>query len=454
MSDLVYFSAADRQMENFLDEDAFDRSLLLNVLFQPGILVPDILFAISGGLEAHLRNPGLTLFEACIEDGLLVPSFRDPSVQSFVDAIRLIRRQGIQGVRQSAENTMVRLQGAADRNKTFRPFVPKVHLGLTFEKRLEILHQRESPIIGPTFGLTMSQGELQKYWLLTERWRHRSIDEAREATRKRTGGELGVRRGEIMNAVARALSPGSDPRIDDIASLFAAYPDQPELRVFFQWVCEIYAYNHAIEMDSVPNLPAYNALSAVSLGAGALTPPPLMQYTSFPSISETVDFPPIRVLKHVAPRDLLAVRRDKGAQYLADLTAWQADPTNPVRDEAVRKSLRAYAAEIVKWSKTEIKSPVSVFLSHLPPASRWWARFGGAFAVEQLWKIDPVAAAALGSFIAVANGGYAVYQGLYQKTQKQTVTLAAPAPALESEMNVLEPEASGQNEQSRGPAAS
>ena len=78
MSDLVYFSAADRQMENFLDKDAFDRSLLLNVLFQAGILVPDILFCISGGLEAHLKNPSLTLFEACLRMALSFQVFVQP----------------------------------------------------------------------------------------------------------------------------------------------------------------------------------------------------------------------------------------------------------------------------------------------------------------------------------------------------------------------------------------
>jgi hypothetical protein len=159
MSDLVYFSAADRQMENFLDADAFDRSLFLNVLFQPAILVPDILFAISGGLENHLRSPNLTLFEACIVDGLLVPSFRDASVTSFTDAFRLIQKQGIQGVRDSAEGTMQRLQRAASRNKSFRRYLPKKHLGLSFDNRLRVLQQADPPTLGPTFDLSMSQGE-------------------------------------------------------------------------------------------------------------------------------------------------------------------------------------------------------------------------------------------------------------------------------------------------------
>jgi hypothetical protein len=455
MSELVYFSAADRQMENFLDAEAFDRSLVLNVLFQPGILVPDILFAISGGLEIHLRNPNLTLFEACIEDGLLVPSFRDPSVSSFTDAIRLIRKQGIQGVRDSAEDTMLRLQLAAARNKSFRAYVPKKHLGLTFDKRLEVLQKPIPPLLGPTFDIGMSQGELQRHWILTERWRTRCIDQARETTRQKTGGEPGVRRGEIMNAVAQDLTGGSLQTIDDIGVLFAAHLDKPELRVFFQWICEIYAYNHATEMDIYPNLPAFNFLTPVSLATDSIqASPPVMNYGAFPSISETVEFPPVRVLKRVAPRNLLSVRREKGAEYLANVAAWQGDPTNSRRDEAVRKSLRRYADEIVKWSKTEIKSPVNLVLSHVPPSWRWWARLGGGIAVKELWKIDPVAAAALGIFVAVADGGYAVYQGLYQKTEKQNVTLTAPGPPVESEVNILTPDASGVGEQKADTAVS
>lgn len=441
MSDLVYFSAADRQMENFLDKDAFDRSLLLNVLFQAGILVPDILFCISRGLEAHLQNPNLTLFEACIEDGIIVPSFRSARAASFVEAFRLIQQQEIQGVRESAERTMRRLQCAAERNKAFRPSVWKEHVGSTFDKRLMLLQSNAPPIIGPTFGMSMSQGELQKYWLLTEHWRTLSINEAREATRQKAGGGYGVRRGEILNAVARELVPGSQPKIEDIASLFEAYPEKPELRVFFQWVCEIYAYNHAVEMDCVPNLPAYNAFSVVSLGSSDSAPPPVMQYTSFPSFSETVGLPPLRVLKGVAPRELLAVRKNEGAQYLADLATWQTDP-NSAHLEDVGKSLRKYAAKIVKLCQTEVKSPVNVFLSHLPPQARFWATSAGGYAVNQLRQHNPEAALALGSFIAVASFGYAVYQGLYQKPKKQIITLAARPPELESEVNVLQSEAS------------
>jgi len=77
----------------------------------------------------------------------------------------------------------------------------------------------------------------------------------------------------------------------------------PNCGCFFQWICEIYAYNHATEMDIYPNLPAFNFLTPVSLATDSIqASPPVMNYGAFPSISETVEFPPVRVLKRVAPR--------------------------------------------------------------------------------------------------------------------------------------------------------
>lgn len=41
----VLFSAADRQMEKLITQRDFERDLLLAVLFQPRVLVPDIFLA-------------------------------------------------------------------------------------------------------------------------------------------------------------------------------------------------------------------------------------------------------------------------------------------------------------------------------------------------------------------------------------------------------------------------
>jgi len=132
----VYFSIADRQLESFLDpafppESAFEKSLALNVLFQSGILVPDIFFFISKGLESHIKKHQTrkSLFEACVEKNIVIPTFRGgPSVSSFQDALYIIQGRGkpeqaIQGVRNSAEEIARRLQLVQKEMPIFHPYI-------------------------------------------------------------------------------------------------------------------------------------------------------------------------------------------------------------------------------------------------------------------------------------------------------------------------------------------
>ncbi len=63
--------------ENFLDEEAFERSLILNLLFEHGIQISDILCVISAGLERRLSHSDVTLFEVAVEDGLIIPPALD-----------------------------------------------------------------------------------------------------------------------------------------------------------------------------------------------------------------------------------------------------------------------------------------------------------------------------------------------------------------------------------------
>ena len=128
----------------------------------------------------------------------------------------------------------------------------------------------------------MDQGLLHRFWTLTEPWRYDAINEARDVTVRQFGADAGVRRGAILNAVAQQISGDPTARVDDIAKLLADCPAKPELRVFLKWVCEIYGYNQAVGLGTIPNLPAYNAFSAVCLGTQLATSPPLIPTTTFP----------------------------------------------------------------------------------------------------------------------------------------------------------------------------
>jgi hypothetical protein len=72
------FSVADRQMEGIISQEQFDRSLVLAVLFQPYILVPDIFFFISSLLNFHFNERPMSLFERALQNGIIIPSFRSP----------------------------------------------------------------------------------------------------------------------------------------------------------------------------------------------------------------------------------------------------------------------------------------------------------------------------------------------------------------------------------------
>ncbi len=52
----IYFTVADRQIETFLESNAFEKTLVPTALFQRNILVPDIFFYISEGVERNVLD--------------------------------------------------------------------------------------------------------------------------------------------------------------------------------------------------------------------------------------------------------------------------------------------------------------------------------------------------------------------------------------------------------------
>lgn len=372
----VYFSVADRQMENFLVEGAFEKSLYINTFFQLGELIPDIFCYISGELPAHIgqareRGHRVSFFEACVEKEIVVPSFRSRDCSSFPQALQIILKQGIQGVRADADETARYLQLAADRNPNFLPYVPETHLGETYDQVLErYLGRRAAPVVVEGSGIR--QEALEGLWRDTEHWRIGCIDQAREKAMEL--GEPGLRRGEIMNAVGRDLGIlGPNDRVDDIGDLIN-HPLVPEekkraLRSFFQWMCELYEYNHAIQLKAAPNFPHYSPYSGAVVNNALPAGPPLMDLSSIHVIRESVSFPRIKVLEATPPDELLAVRQEFNRTYLDAVLAWRREPNAPNESE-VRRVLRSYSEALAKRCRVEAQSLVDITLGALPQLTR------------------------------------------------------------------------------------
>jgi hypothetical protein len=143
----VYFGAADRQMEYFLDTESFYDSLISGLLFQGNIVIPDIFFYISEHIADLVtrkgsnyfgagRNEPSDFFIAGLQEGIIIPSFRNKGIESFRENYRSIVEEGIQGLLPEAESIATSLGNAAERSSRFNPsYWPEEYLSEGFEER-------------------------------------------------------------------------------------------------------------------------------------------------------------------------------------------------------------------------------------------------------------------------------------------------------------------------------
>lgn len=437
MEKYVYFSVSDRQLENFFEQettlqDAFEKSLLLNSLFQQGIVIPDIFCFISTGLGHHIKKSGTkkTLLEACVESNILIPAFRYRSVSSFPEALNIVRGKGdpdraIQGLQEDAEEIAYRLQIAADANPSFSPmYWPPHDVGEQFDKVVEkYLVDPELPDIDPSSGINMQ--DLEDHWRLTENWRTDCIRKAREETKKIAG--KGLRRGEIMNAVGRSLGLPEDHKVNDVKELFSL-PKSPKkkraIKLFCRWMTECYQYNQATELGCTPNFPCFDALNSlmtISVLPQATTPTDL---NCVPIIREKVAHPPFKVLLDISPTELLKVRQDLGLGYFAAVAAWQQKP-NVAKAQEVRRTLRKYAEELVKWTsgKRNINKAI-LEVTHVAKTTRNRQLLTTAL---NLLKILPI----VKNFIVLSEEGFSNYQIYRPSTENSEIELNVPTARMD-----------------------
>jgi hypothetical protein len=424
----VYFSAADRQLEGFLGIEDFERSLLLNTLFQVGMLVPDIFCFISKRLHHHLlrsrRVSQQSLFEAGLERNLISIAFRQ-SFTSFPDALGNILKTGIHGVREEASKMIAgRLQATVDLpGADFQPvYWPGHSVGEKFSevvKRLLWLPEVPDMEANPAVNK-----ERQRNWKLTEKWRLDCIAEAE----KRSRG--GLRRGEIMNAVGRQLGLPDGHAVNDVRELFRLAKSGPErhaLRVFCGWVTECYQYNQAEEFQVIHNCPKYNPNNNLIVTDNLMSEQQSEEDPrARPLVKITVAIPPIKLLLRVPAGDIIRIREELGKKYLTDLVAWQNEPTES-NEAILRKSLQGYAKEIVDWSRktdTFKTADLDVIIG------KGWVRTVGEF-VEHVPYLGSIVAA----LVTIGRPLYTAYMWRSQAPEDTTVEVRAPRRVL-SEVNL------------------
>ncbi|MCK4670764.1 MAG: hypothetical protein KAT43_06185 [Nanoarchaeota archaeon] len=450
MSNPVYLSVADRQIESFLSPGGFERSLVLNVLFQSSIVLPDIFFFISGEVERHVLDSGpQSLLEACIERNIVRPAFRDGTCSSFLDALNIIKGNGnstraIQGVRESAEELARRLSRVTE-NPSFKPFVWPREIGEDFAKLIQTCLTTDSvPEVGSECQL--SPRNVKLLWQRTAKWRKDCVEEALSKTKQIAG--KGLRRGELMNAIGRSLGIRSGHKVQDIRELRSVvgvdYHERFALNCFLNWMCQLYHWNQASAFGATVSLPTYDETTPIGLSAILPQSPP--SSAGGKVITVQVSIPPTDVIARLRPNELIAIRSDLGSGYLAALGEWQREPTEE-NEAKVRSSLAAYAEGIRKESSKRNAEGEGLLEAVLAPGKHPARKVmtglfvvGGAVATMK-WPWMP-------PFLALGPVGYALYRWHCIKTENSQVELrSAPAGVKrQAEVNVEDLSVASQGE--------
>ena len=426
----VYFSCADRQLESYLDKGAFERSLLVDILFQDGVLIPDIFFFISSGVAHHLDKPTESLLEAGLRSGDIIPSFRGKT-SCFADALRVAKgtgdpQQAILGIRDDADAIANRLDVTVANTRNFAPACwPEWDLGLCFQRRIEkYLANTAPPSLPDNCGIP--QDRMIELWDYTEPWRKKCVQEAVEETQRVAG--VGLRRGLLITAVGRAvgLVPAGG-KVNDVAELLnPSLPpeDLHALHYYCRWITDIYQYNQACELSAIPSFPQCEPL------AGAFANEIMQrQYQKTDAKSERTELrlearmPTPAALSHVSPSELLRIKNDVGTAYFAALRAWEAaEGPSAALEQNVRNALNKYGNALVREvNRQGPASPGSIeaLLSRskgIGPILPW---FLGNTAAMELYKVRPL----LGVLMAVGTNAYAVYRWWRRRPRSTEVRL-------------------------------
>jgi len=311
----VYFGAGDRQMEAFLDREAFRRSLMYGVLFHGDQVIPDIYLYISTLLAELVESDpsGCAFLGTCVRNGAVIPAFRRDTKGSFRENLDDIQREGIQGVHTRAADIANKLQEAVRGRRLQYLVWPTQPFSVGYKATVERVFLASNTPPGAT--------QLEQFWESTGEFRAAVVGDTEHDT---LGG---FRRGDLYNSVARYVSAGSGP-VHDIRAVWQGIEDQQmagSVRRILKWLNYCYHYNQGRMFALRPALASLDpldtdfALLLAQLDAGPGSAPIFQQCFQFPSVDALLTVDADRIFEI---RD-----SDYGADYFEALSAWQHAPS-------------------------------------------------------------------------------------------------------------------------------
>ena len=335
----------------------FETRLVHGLLLEPALVMPDTYFFSSTHLQRHVLQSSqgaVSLFEAAMRRGLIVPVLRQPA-KDFADVLRYLRGQQLQGKYDPLDFYASHLSESC--NLEALQMAMPARAGVGYDKLI-----RHCLLGQPPSGID------PQIWELTEKLRHRCIAEARHATKLRPEGD-GLRRGELTRIAGSMLGVVdlADPRVVDRTEILARYAQLVGLqsneylaaREFFDWTYEIHRINFANLLGASPSLFA-NSPDTLAVLQRAM--PSIArrgsQEASSDQISAVIKIPSVQRLLTWPPERLLDAR-DFGLAWRVSVHHFMANPSDVTRHQA-EQALEEYARKLRKISPSPSYSSLSV----------------------------------------------------------------------------------------------
>lgn len=397
-ADFPLFTITDGSLDLNTGASEFETRLVHGLLLEPGLVMGDAYFFSSAHLKDHVLGRGqdsISLFEAAMKRGLIIPALRQPA-KDFRAVLGYLRDQQMRGYYDELDPLAERLSGSCDLEAC--QVIWPLRSGVGYERLVQhcLLSQQPS---GVDSGI----------WQLTESLRHDGVVEAKRLTMSLPGGE-GLRRGELIRVAGSLLGVfdlGSQGTIgrDEILSRYARLVGEESIsyaaaREFFDWIDEIHRINFAKSLGARPSV-----FTSTPSGAGVLqrAMPSAAEEGSPQSvrdqISHVIEIPHARLLLKWPPEKLLGAR-DFGEAWRDSARRFLANPNNGTRHKA-QAALEEYAGELRKLA------PAS------PPVSLSVQAFATRAAPTLLTAASGFALPEVGPYVATtASTGYLAYQYL------------------------------------------
>jgi hypothetical protein len=329
----TYFSAADRQMEVFLQKGSFYRHLVFSMLFQGDLIVPDIFFYISNNIRNLAEDEKQPLLLSALTEGMIVPSFRSDVEGSFVRNLAEIRDQSIQGVLYESERLAQILDKSVANSR---------HYAYTHWPN-ETLSEGYEQVVRKTLLASDPPDDDVRFvqlWDETRTLRESVVSHAIEGIRGK-----GLRRGELYNALARFYHIDLAV-VNDVKVILRRITDPDEkkkVKTVIKWINYCYHYNQGKMFKLQPSLAELDTLDIGFTRSFYSQKEENSQGNYFDTL---VELPSTRQLLTIEPRRIFEVRNgETGVQYFKSLSEWQMNPSE-LTSKSLLEAITAYAGSI------------------------------------------------------------------------------------------------------------